>query len=298
MSERARQTPRPMSPAPTTTTRAPRRPAPSVPTGDRHRGVGERRRALADARLGADPLARLQRVPEERREHRAAGALLLRPFEGVPDLADDLGLPGHHGLEARRHREQVGGDVVVEADAGVGRQLLHRDAGVLGEDLVDLGHGVVEAVHHGVDLGAQAGREHHRLLDVAAVAQLAEHLVQVGVADGSRLEQGQRGLRVLEPYDDDGHSVPSWVGSQLCRSHPTACQSAARPGTAEGPAVQVGVRREAHGAHERAPLTPVGPARPSPPGGPGRSPGPAARWRGRRSAGAPWAGRRAPGGRS
>ena len=53
----------------------------------------------------------------------------------------------------------------------MGRQVLHRDAGVLGEDLVDLGHGVVEAVHDRVDLGAQAGREHHRLLDVAAVAQ-------------------------------------------------------------------------------------------------------------------------------
>ena len=98
---------------------------------------------------------------------------------------------------------------------------------VLGQHVVDLGHGVVEAVDHGVHLGAQAGREHDRLLDVAAVAQRAERLVQVGVRDGRRLEQRQRGLRVLEPYDDDGHSVPSWVGSQLCRSRPPDCQSPA-----------------------------------------------------------------------
>ena len=92
---------------------------------------------------------------------------------------------------------------------------------VLGQDVVDLRHGVVEPVHHRVDLGAQAGREHDRLLDVAAVVQRAERLVQVGVGDRRRLEQRQRGLRVLEPYDDDGHSVPSWVGTQLCRSRPS-----------------------------------------------------------------------------
>ena len=197
--------------------------------GDRHRGVGERRRPLADAGLGAHPLARLQRVPEERREDGPRRALLLGPLEGPPDLAHHLGLPGHHRLEARGHREEVGGDVVVEADGGVGGELLHREARMLGEDVVDLRHGVVEAVHHRVDLGAQAGREDHGLLDVAAVAQRAERLVQVGVGDGRGLEQRQRGLRVLEPYDDDGHSVPSWVGSQLCRSRPSACQSPAGP---------------------------------------------------------------------
>ena len=117
---------------------------------------------------------------------------------------------------------------------------------VLGEDVVDLRHGVVEAVDHRVDLGAQAGREHDRLLHVAAVVQRAEHLVQVGVGDGRRLEQRQRGLRVLEPYDDDGHSVPSWVGSQLCRSRATACQS---PAGAPGPSGQFRTLREPHGAH-------------------------------------------------
>ena len=83
---------------------------------------------------------------------------------------------------------------------------------MLGEHVVDLGHRVVEAVDDRVDLGAQTGREHHALLDVAAVAECREHLVQVVLADRSRFEEGQRGLRVLEPYDDDGHSIPSWVG--------------------------------------------------------------------------------------
>ena len=100
-----------------------------------------------------------------------------------------------------------------------------ESAGLLGQDVVDLGHRVVEAVDHGVDLGAQAGREDHRLEHVAPVAQRAQHLVQVLVGYGRRLEQWQRCLGVLEPYDDDGHSDPSWVGPQLCRSRDAGRQS-------------------------------------------------------------------------
>ena len=252
--------------------------------GDGHGGVGERGGALADAGLGAHPLARLQRMAEERGEDRARRALFLGPLEGAAHLAHHLGLARHHRLETRGHREQVGGHVVVEADDGVGRQLLHGAVRVLGQDVVDFRHGVVEAVDHGVDLGAQAGREHDRLLDVAAVAQRAQGLVQVGVGDGRRLEERQRGLRVLEPYDDDGHSVPSWVGSQVCRSRPTACQS---------PADRRAVR-PAPDAARAPPIASWGRARRlprAPPRGPGRTPGPAAQWRGPRSGDAPWAGR-------
>ncbi len=174
-------------------------------TRDRHRGVGERRRPLADPRLGAHTLAGLEGVAEERGEDRAARALLLGPFEGAPDLAGDLGLPRDDGLEARRHREEVGGDVVVEAEDGVKGELFDRDLRLLGQDVVDLGDGVVEPVHHRVDLGAQAGREHDRLLHVALVAQRAERLVQVRLRDRRGLEQRQGRLRVLQPYDDDGH---------------------------------------------------------------------------------------------
>ena len=173
MSERARQTPRPMSPAPTTTTRPAAQPSLVLAVGHRHCGVGERRRSLADPGLGAHPLARLQRVPEEGGEDGSRRALLLGPLERPPDLAHHLGLPGHHRLEARGHREQMGGHVVVEAHGGVRGQLLHRETGMLGEHVVDLRHGVVEAVHHGVHLGAQAGREDHGLLDVALVTERA-----------------------------------------------------------------------------------------------------------------------------
>ncbi len=252
--------------------------------GDGHGGVGEGGGALADAGLGAHPLARLQRVPEECIENGSRGALFLGSLEGTADLSDHLGLARHHRFEPRGHREQVGGDVVIEADDGVGGQLLHRQVRVVGQDVVDLRHGVVEAVHHGVHLGAQACREHHRLLDVAAVVQRAERLVQIDVGHRRRLEERQRGLCVLEPYDNDGHAVPSCVGSQVCRSWSTACQS---------PADRRAVRPTPDPARGR-PIASWGRAGlllPAPPRGPGKSPGPATQWRGRRNGDAPWAGR-------
>jgi hypothetical protein len=91
MSHRARQTPRPISPAPTTTTRLSRSPA-VLAAGHRHGGVGERRGPPGDAGLGAHPLARLQRVLEERREDRPADALFPGVLEGPADLADHLAL--------------------------------------------------------------------------------------------------------------------------------------------------------------------------------------------------------------
>ena len=98
---------------------------------------------------------------------------------------------------------------------------------MLGQHLVDLGHRIVEAIHDGVDLGAQAGGEDHGLLQVAAVAQCGQHLVQVRVADRHRLEKREGGLLVLEPNDDDGHAFASSVGPLACRSQrcPVASQA-------------------------------------------------------------------------
>ena len=146
-----------------------------------------------------------------------------------------------------------------------------RGAGLLGEDVVDLRHGVVEAVDHGVDLGAQAGREHHGLLDVAPVAERAQRLVQVRVGDGRCLEQRQGGLRVLEPYDDDGHSVPSWVGSQLCAG-PDRLTDVPVAAGAPGPSGQVPSAGDSPtDAASTGARVPASPTR-APPRGPGRSP--------------------------
>ena len=164
-----------------------------------------------------------------------ADALFPGVLEGPADLTDHLALAQHGRLEPRGDREEVGGDVVVEADGGPRRQLVGRDAGVLGEDLVDLGHRIVEAVDDRIDLGAQAGREDHGLLQVAAVAQRRQHLVQISVADRHRLEEREGGLLVLEPYDDDGHADASWVGPPACRSLGVGCQSRSSGQRRSGP---------------------------------------------------------------
>ena len=106
----------------------------------------------------------------------------------------------------------MGSHVIVEAHRGAGLELVLGDPREMGQHAVDLGHGIVEPVHHGIDLGAQAGGQDDGLLQVPAVTEGTEHLVQVGVADGHRLEEREGGLLVLEPYDDDGHADPSWVG--------------------------------------------------------------------------------------
>ena len=236
-------------------------------TGHRDGGVGEGGRPLADPGLGPHPLAGLERVAEEGGEHRAAGPLLLGALEGPPDLAHHLGLARDDGLEARGDGEEVGGDVVVEADDRVLGELLDRKAGVLGEDVVDLGHGVVEAVDDGVDLGAQAGREHHRFLDVAAVAQRAERPCagrRRPMAAASRSGSGAwvcwsptttTDTRFLSGQARVG-TVRAGPGGRMCQSRPPACQFGARVRRGGPSSAQLRARREPDGAHERGPAGP------------------------------------------
>src|SRR6266508_2860245 len=86
------------------------------------RGRGDRGRALADRSLCAHLLPRVQSLPEETIEHRAAGA----GFVGRPHLAENLPLPGDQRIEPGRDAEEVQrGRLVaepVELDAVAGRE--------------------------------------------------------------------------------------------------------------------------------------------------------------------------------
>ena len=89
----------------------------TVAGGQCHRPVGQRGDPAGDGRLRADPLAGLDGMAEERPEHRARHLLALRPLPGPAYLPEHLGLPQHRRVEPGGHREQVAGDVVVEAHA-------------------------------------------------------------------------------------------------------------------------------------------------------------------------------------
>ena len=112
-----------------------------------------------DGRLGAGPLARLERVAEQQVERRPGRALLLGHRPGAADLPQDLVLAEHGRLQPGGHREQVGHGGLVVLAVEVGLQVLGRQVGQAAEEVADVGEGAVEALGDGVDLGAVARRE-------------------------------------------------------------------------------------------------------------------------------------------
>ena len=140
----------------------------------RHADQGASR--AADAGLGLHPLADPERLLEQGVERGADGALTLGQRERVLDLAEDLALPDHHRVQAGGDGEGVGHRTLVEVDRAAGLQLGHRQPAGLGERVGGVGQRAVEAGDRGVDLGAVAGGQDHRLVDVLAGQQLVAEL--------------------------------------------------------------------------------------------------------------------------
>ena len=201
----------PISPAPSTRTRLPSRP-PRRSVGHGHRGLRHRRGAAGDGRVGAGPLADLERVAEQQVERRTGGALLAGLLPRVADLAEDLALAEDDAVEPGGHREQVGHGRRVVVDVEVVAEVLGGQEGGLGQEVADVLVGPVELLGHRVDLGAVARGEHDGLGHVLAVHQVVEGLRERGVADGHPLEQVERSAPVVQSDDDDGQLVGSLCG--------------------------------------------------------------------------------------
>ena len=185
--------------------------------GQGHRAVGERGDAPGDGRLRPDPLAGLDGMAEEGAEHRARDLLALGPLPGPSDLAEDLGLAEHRRVEPGGHREEMAGDVVVEPDGEVLGQRLDRAAADGGQELLDLGHAVVEALDHRVDLGAQAGRQDDRLGQVGLVPQAPERLGEGALGDRHPVEQVEGDWRCSRPttITDTGPPHLGWCRTSV-----------------------------------------------------------------------------------
>ncbi len=131
------------------------------------------------------PLAGRQRAAEEAVEDRAGGALDQRQLVGALDLALDLGLAEDHRVEPRGDAEEVAGGLGGAQRVEVADQLGRPDLGLAGEDAERGALGLDRVRDDEVELGAVAGRERRRLLDLVGGAQLAQH------ADGAALGQRQ-----------------------------------------------------------------------------------------------------------
>ncbi len=187
--------------------------------GESHGGVGQRRDAPGDGRLRSGPLAGLDSVTEEGTEDRAGDALALRLLPGPAHLTEHLRLTDHGRVEPGGHREQVTGDVVVEADRLV--PLNGGDGTPAGgrQEFLELGDSVMESLHHRVDLRAQARREDDGLGHVRVVAEPAECLLQVGIGNGDPFEQVERGVMVFETNHDHRHGEPPRTSGPRCMPH-------------------------------------------------------------------------------
>ena len=156
--------------------------------------VADRRCALSDRRFVADPFADAQGLTEEQVERRTHAAFVLADLPGVADLAEDLALPQHGGVEAGRDLEEVTSSVLLVAAVQVGVQLVDRDRSELAEEVADVGVGAVEPLGQAVDLDAFARAEHCNLAQVLARRQ-AEH----------RLWRRRRARSPVVPGPTTGH---------------------------------------------------------------------------------------------
>ena len=199
--------PSPISPRPDDDT-APRQRATEPRGGELHRHVRQRRRSLGDRGRRPDVPAGLHGVTEEAREHGPTGVLGLGPLRSAPHLAQHLGLAQHARTQPGRHLEEMPGHGVVEEHRPAPLQSLDRAPGHAGEELLEVGDALVEPLDHGVQLGAQAGRQHHDLGQVGPVAQSRDHLAEVVLGDRHPLEHVQGDLVLLESNDDHGQRLP------------------------------------------------------------------------------------------
>ena len=129
----------------------------------RHRGVAHRHGAFAERGLAAHALADAERPVKQPAQHRPGALALGRHLERVLHLAQDLRLADDQRVEARRHPEQV----PRRRRSFELEQVRHERVGAswwywLRNSTISR-RGLRRIVAGDVDLGAVAGREHHRL---------------------------------------------------------------------------------------------------------------------------------------
>ena len=161
----ARAVPSAVSPAPMIRTwRLPR--SPSASRAASTATDGDARVPDGDGGVGAHALAGRQRGAEELVGQRAGGLGGERGLVGALDLALDLGLADDHRLEPARHAVEMPRGVAVAQRVDPLEQLGRPHARAAGQPAQHGGLGLDGVADHEVELGAVAGREDDRLLDL------------------------------------------------------------------------------------------------------------------------------------
>ena len=158
---------------------------------------------------------------------------MLGDLPGGADLAEDLALAEHGGIEPGGDLEQVGDRRGVVLAVEVRRELVDAEVTELAQQVANVAVGAVEQLGDDVHLGAVAGGEDDRLADVVALGQTGDGLGEVVGRDRDALEQRQRTTAVVDADDEDGHSIPAYAVAPRRGS----------PGTARSPGAGAAVAR-------------------------------------------------------
>ena len=94
------------------------------------------------------------------------------------------------------------GHTSIEEDRLVFLDRLRAAAGAIGQERGDVIDGIVEAVDHGVDLGAQTGRHEGNLAHVLIGGELRQDLADLSIGNRDPLKDVERRLGVLHADHD------------------------------------------------------------------------------------------------
>ena len=130
------------------------------PPGHGNGGVGHGYGVAPDVGIGADAFRRIERHPRQKVQVRAQCAEIARQLAGGLDLAHDLRLAEHLGVEAGGHTNQVAGGILVPVTVSGALDFIGGYGPIVGEPLRQ--GRFVGRVDDAIDFGAVAGREDGR----------------------------------------------------------------------------------------------------------------------------------------
>ena len=232
----------------------------------------------ADAGLGAGPLADLDGLAEGAGQELADRALALGDLPRLADLAEDLALADDHRVESGGHAEEVRDRSVLVVRVEQVGELVGVHARLVGEEVADVVDAGVEHRRAGVDLGAVARREQHRLGQVLAERERVQRLGETRRRNRHPLEQLDRDGPVVQSDDDERHVRNSSFasGSRPARIRSSMPESRARRQSAsseERPPARIASRASRQQLEQRLVLRAELAGQPLPePGGQGRTP--------------------------
>ncbi len=160
---------------------------------------------LAERGRGVDALRDGEGLLEQPVEDAARGARGLGGEVGVLHLPDDLRLAEDHGVQARRHAEEVADRVAPLVVIEGGGEGVGGDAVALRQHLGDrrrLGRG---SVVHRIEFDAVAGREDDHLLRGEGLLQLGEGGLERGLGHGQLFAKLDGRALVVQSGDGDFH---------------------------------------------------------------------------------------------